>query len=208
MTHSLHRRGSPVELCRDYVVLVMPARGINLEGSEPTMQKVWEIISHHARGLANYGNLTEGNSHRISLEALQQGQTRLAHAVFTDRRALKDCLAELKEAELGPSVVISGLYEDSERLCEELGLKPHTVNLSLGVHGRTEKLPPAPVLEITTMCGHAMVAPGLVKLKVAELRRGETSLQEAAVELSRQCECGIFNPRRAEDLLRRLVDQA
>lgn len=206
MTHTLHRRGDSVELCQDFVVLVMPARGINLEGSEEAMQKLWEVISHHAGGLANYGNLTDGNSHCVSLDTLQHAKTRLAHAVFTDYPALKDCLAELKTANLGPSVVLSGMYEETQRLCEDLDITPHTVNLSLGVHGRIEKLPSEPILEIITMCGHAMVAPTLVNHMVTEVRRSKTTLKDAALVLSRQCECGIFNPKRAEDVLRRLVE--
>lgn len=207
MTHTLHRRGDAAGLCRDFVVLVMPARGINLEGSEETMQTLWKVLSHHAGGMVNYGNLTDGNSHCVSLDTLQQARTRLAHAVFTDYSALKACLAELKTANLGPSVVLSGMYEATQRLCEELGIKPHTVNLSLGIHGRTEKLPSEPILEIITMCGHSMVAPSLVNHVVAEVRSGKTKLKDAALVLSRQCECGIFNPGRAEDVLRRLVEQ-
>jgi hypothetical protein len=204
MTHTLHRQGEPAGLCNDFVLLVMPARGINLEGSQEAMQQVWEIISHHSQGLSNFGNLTQGNSLRTNFQQLMKSTSRLAHAVFVQKEALKACVAELKAAALGPSVVISGLYDEIVDICRDLGVKPHTVNLSLGIHGRTEKLPPPPILEITTMCGHALVSAELVREKIESVARGELSPERAALQLSELCECGIFNPARAENLVRTL----
>jgi len=95
-----------------------------------------------------------------------------------------------------------------ERLCAEVGLSPHTVEHSLGIHGNTERLPDENVLEITTMCGHAMVSANLVTHLVAEIDEGKTTHEEAANELSRMCDCGIFNPYRAEKLLRKMTSEA
>ena len=114
-------------------------------------------------------------------------------------------MKEIKEADYGISMVVSGIEEEVHKVCEEIDLMPHTANYSLGFHGKTEKLPSQPVLEITTMCGHALVSKNLVQEVVEDIKNGERTASEAAVELSRQCECGIFSPYRAEKLLKRLL---
>jgi hypothetical protein len=50
-----------------------------------------------------------------------------------------------------------------------------------------------------------MVPANLLKRIIGEIRRGKKTLREAALELTRPCVCGIFNPVRAEYLLKRLV---
>jgi len=40
---------------------------------------------------------------------------------------------------------------------------------------------------------------------VDELRAGRITYGEAAIQLSTLCECGIFNPYRAEKVLRKLT---
>ena len=208
MTHTLHRRGDNESLSEDYVMLIMPARGVNFDGSEEKMKQIWEIISHYEGELSNFGNASNGNSHRTTMEVLKKATSMIAHAVFKDRETLKSCLRELKERDFGISVVISGLYEDVEKLCAEVGLSPHTVEHSLGIHGNIERLPDENVLEITTMCGHAMVSPNLITHLLTEIDEGKIAYEEAAKELSRMCDCGIFNPYRAEKLLREMSSEA
>lgn len=55
------------------------------------------------------------------------------------------------------------------------------------------------------MCGRAMVSPNLLSHLIKKIDKGKKTHAEAALELSRQCECGIFNPSRAERLLREMV---
>jgi len=98
---------------------------------------------------------------------------------------------------------VSGLLANVRRMCAELGLRPHSVNLSLGFHGRTDLLPEPEVLEIVTMCGHGMVGSRLVRSVVERVRTGQLSPREGARELARPCVCGIFNVDRAEQLLTR-----
>lgn len=205
MTHTLHRRGDPASLHGDYILLAMTARGINREASGPKTRKIWEVISRYRNGLANYGNLSLGNSHTTSLEQLMKVDSIILHAVFRDLQTLRACLMDLKQADIGISIVVSGLFGEVQKICEEIGLLPHTVNFSLGVHGRTERLPPEPVLEIITMCGHAMVSANLVEETIKDIRAGKMTYAEGASELSRMCVCGIFNPPRAEEILRRLA---
>jgi hypothetical protein len=205
MTHTLHRRGDPQSLHKDFILLAMTARGINREGSGPQTRKIWEVISRYRKGLVNYGNLSLGNSHTTSLEELMKADSVILHAVFSDLQILRACLLDLKQADIGISIVVSGLYDEVQKICNEIGLRLHTVNFSLGIHGRTEKLPPEPVLEIMTMCGHAMVSGNLVEQTIKDIRAGKMTYAEGATELSRMCVCGIFNPPRAEEILRRLA---
>jgi hypothetical protein len=43
MTHTLHRIGSEESLREDYVVLVMPSKDINHEGSGPKLRRFLEM---------------------------------------------------------------------------------------------------------------------------------------------------------------------
>ncbi len=207
MTHTLHRKGDIASLREDYVMIVYPAQGVNVEGSEEKMRQIWDVISHYEHDLANFGNMDNGNSHQTSIEIHKKAKkNRVAHAVFKDRQMLKTCLKELKDREFGLSVVISGLYEDMERICKEVGLPPHTVEHSLGIWGKTDRLPNENILEIITMCGHMMVSPNLVNKMIKEINEGKITCKEAARGLSKMCECGVFNPCRAEKVLRKMTN--
>ena len=207
MTHTLHRRGSIQDLHEDYVVLILTAPGINREGSEEKMRQIWEVFSHYEKDLCNFGNHDPNRDGDVlyNMEDLKKAKSRIAHAVFKDRDTLKACLKELKDRDFGVSVVVSGLYDEVDKICAEVGLSPHTVNQSLGIHGRTEKLPDELTLEIHTMCGHAMVSPHLIRYMVGEIQGGNITVEKAARELSRMCDCGIFNVHRAEKLLRKMT---
>jgi hypothetical protein len=129
----------------------------------------------------------------------------IGHAVFKEQATLTKFLRELKETDLGLSTVVSGLYDEVKGCCGSLGVKLHTVEHSLGVHGNTKKLPPENVLEIHTMCGHAMVAPNLIKAMAEEVKIGKKTAEAAADELARHCACGVFNPYRAAKLLKKMA---
>ncbi|MFX0198703.1 MAG: hypothetical protein ACFFCW_21485 [Candidatus Hodarchaeota archaeon] len=208
MTHTLHRRGDIDSLREDYVILILQAKGVNREGGEEKIRQVWDVLSHYKGEIINFGNSKDGNSFRTTMEALKKEAVGyIAHAVFREPETLKACLKELKDRDFGISVVISGLYQDAEKICSEIGLCPHTVEHSLGIHGKTEILPHENILEITTMCGHAMVSPNLVTHLVAEINSGKISCEEAAKEMSGMCDCGIFNHYRAEKLLRKMTTE-
>jgi hypothetical protein len=80
----------------------------------------------------------------------------------------------------------------------------HSVEVSGGVFGRRDLLPSSEILEVTTMCGHGMVPKSLVRHLLGRIEQGDITLQQAAHKLARPCQCGIFNPQRAQILLRRL----
>ena len=114
---------------------------------------------------------------------------------------------EFKEIDLGLSVVVSGLHDEVEKCCRNAGLKRHTVNQSLGRWGRIDRLPSEEVLEINTMCGHGMVAVGLIEEIAGRVRAGELTAEEGAEELFKPCMCGIFNPVRAAGLLKAMSER-
>lgn len=207
MTHTLHRQGSVEDLREDYVLLLRTSRFVNHEGSEKTMQQIWEVISHYREDLVNFGNHNPhwGGGELYDLDALQKAKSRIIHAVFKGREKIKACLKEIKERDFGISVVVSGLCTETEEICLEIGLSPHTVNYSLGIHGNTERVPEGEVLEIHTMCGHAMVSANLIHHMVNQIDKGKITCKAAAKKLSRMCDCGIFNTYRAEKLLRNMT---
>ena len=207
MTHTLHRRGSVEDLHEDYVVLILTVPKVNRESGEEKMRQIWEVFSHYEKDLCNFGNHdpNRDGEELYNMEDLKKAKSRIAHAVFKDRDTLKACLKELKDRDFGISVVVSGLYDEVGEICTEVGLSPHTVNQSLGVHGCTENLPDETILEIHTMCGHAMVAPNLIRYVISEIQGGNMTVEKAAKELSRMCDCGIFNTDRAEKLLVKMI---
>jgi hypothetical protein len=208
MTHTLHRQGTVEDLKEDYVLLLRTSRWVNHEGSEETMQRIWEVISHHEGDLVNFGNHipTWGDGELYDMEALKKAKSRIIHAVFKDRDKLKACLKEIKDGKFGISTVVSGLCKETEKICSEIGLSPHTVNYSLGIHGNMERVPTGAVLEIHTLCGHAMVSANLIRHMIEEIGKGRITCKAAAKKLSRMCDCGIFNTYRAEKLLRRITE--
>ena len=207
MTHTLHRKGDIDSLKTDFVLLVLPDKDVNLEGSVEKMKQFLDIFSCRKADIVNYGNCSTGNSHHFSIEDLKKVKNLILNAVFKDRDELKACLQEIKDRDFGISIIISGVYDEVAKVCKEIGLLPHTVGLSLGIHGRIEKLPDEEILDITTMCGHHMVSQHLVSKMVNEINKKEKTCGGAAIELSRQCLCGAFNPYRAEKLLTRMTSK-
>ena len=198
MTHTLHRRGTAESLSGDYVMLMIQAIGINEDGHIPKIQEFLRIALRHKP--VNIGSVDMGGMIDKPEEVIAN-VSKIGHVVFDNKEVVTTVLKELKEADLGLSVVVSGIYENVDECIEKAGLKHHTANFSLGIWGRTEKLPSNDILEVTTMCGHALIAPNLVKSMVAEVKAGTKTPEEAAKVLMPQCACGVFNPARTAKLL-------
>lgn len=209
MTHSLHRKGDKDNLCEDYVMLIMPGMDrMKLESVQENMKAIWNILSRYEAELANFGTLRGGRRPRKTIDDFKKKPLMIIHAVFKERETLQACLNEIKEKDFGISVSVSGLYEDVKKICSDIGLSPHTVQVSFGISGKTEKLPEENVLEISTMCGHAMVSPNLISHLIKRIDKGKMTHGEAAEELTAMCDCGIFNPYRAENLLKKMTQVA
>jgi len=205
MTHTLHREGTLENLREDFVVFTMSAKTVNAKGSGEKMRRFFEILEKY-NGV-NYGDMKTGNILNSDRDTIHDGirDTSIVHFVFTDKAVVGKVLDELEGAQLGTSVIVSGLVEETDRLCKQAGLRMHTVEFSGGVHGKLGLLPEKPVLEITTMCGHGMVASNLVREMVRQIKKGKKSLEEAGLELAKPCQCGVFNPKRAEALLEKFL---
>ncbi len=199
MTHSLHRRGTAESLSQDYVMLCLTAIGFNDENHEPKLAEFLRIALRHDP--VNIGAISLGNMYSNSKEEVVDNAHGIVHAVFVKQDQVVDVLKDLEKAGLGMSVVVSGIFEKVDECLSKAGLKHHTANFSLGIWGKTEKLPGNDLLEVTTMCGHAMISPNLVKSMADEVKAGRKTADEAAKVLAPQCACGIFNPDRAAKLL-------
>lgn len=205
MTHTNHRQGTAKDLSKDYVVFVYAARGINNKGAGPKCQEFLRMSFKYAP--VNAGSAQVGNLFTASPNELIEGvakQTK-AYAVFDSKKKVEAIVRDLIKADLGLSVIISGLFKDVDNICRMTGIKRHTSQCSLGVWGKTEKLPPEEVTDIITMCGHGMVSTNLVYKLADDVKNYRLSLQDAARQLAKPCVCGIFNPKRAEDILRRYI---
>ena len=207
MTHSLHREGPLDLLNKEFVLFVYPARGFNYDGSAPKIRRLGEMLFH--QGPANLlvtslrRNMYLGVSQEEILNSIKDGSK--IFCVLEDRKKIKDTLAEIKEMDEGISIVISGVMDRVREVSAELGLTPHTVNLSLGIHGKTDRLPPADIRQFTTMCGHGMVSPRLIRDVIRRVKTGKLDLWGASLIVAAPCTCGIFNPSRSAEMLKDLV---
>lgn len=207
MTHSLHRVGTEENLRNDYVVFAMSAKGVNDAMSGERMREFYHIARKH--NPINMGDMKTGNWFIVKESDIEGHiqDTSIVHAVYTDMDTVSAVLKDLMEADLGVSIVVSGLLGPVKHECHKLGMKPapHTVEYSLGVWGKTTLLPEENVLEISTMCGHGQVAFGLIQDSVSEIKAGRTTPELAAKRLAEPCVCGIFNPVRAAELLKKMA---
>jgi hypothetical protein len=203
MTHSLHREGTRDSLEHDYVLFIFPARGFNYAGSAPKVRRLMEFV--YQTGPCNTlvstlrRNLYSGVTPDEILNRIQDG-TR-AYAVFDNKAKIKEILLRIQKADEGISIIVSGLIDGIRDLTTEMGINPHTINLSLGILGDTDRLPPPDIRQYTTMCGHGMVSPNLVRDLIRRVKKRKLSPWEASVILASPCVCGIVNPHRSEKLL-------
>jgi hypothetical protein len=206
MTHSLHREGSLDSLERDYCLFIYPARGFNYKGSAPKVRRLVELL-YQESGPVNMcvttlrRNMYSGVKPEEVLESINVEGARV-FSVFNSREKIKDVLIRIKEADEGISIMVSGLIDRVREIAAETGINPHMINLSLGIQGRTDRLPPPDIREFTTMCGHGVVSPNLVRDVIRRVKRGKVSEWEGSVILAEPCACGIYNAYRSVELLR------
>lgn len=216
MTNTLHRYGPPKGLRDDFIVFAIPTKA-NREGSVPKLKAFLEIAAKH--GPVNMGGGGKGGFHRASettplvhwrpraavtpaevIAGLDTPGT--AAAVFDDLEKVKRLLVELRQRDLGMSINVSGLTEEARGAAVAAGLTRHSVEYSLGFpFGETDRMPDRRTLELATMCGHGMVAFGLVQKLRHLVKEGRRTPADAARCLARFCTCGVFNTVRAERLL-------
>ena len=185
----------------------MPAFGINNAESGPKLRKFLEITLRH--NPVNIGDVKRGNMYVLDVQNILDNIDKdgtVVHAVFDNEEAAAEALKELKEADLGLSLVVSGIFDRVRRHCQKAGIHPHAVTYSLGIWGKKEKLPSEEFLDIITMCGHGMISANRLYSLVEDVKAGRKSADDAAKEMAKQCDCGIFNPTRAARLLSALAE--
>ncbi len=197
MTHTLHRLGNRANLHEDFVVFTMSAKGINEEGSHKAMRCFMELAFE--MDPVNAGDSRTGNIFTLSRQEILDGitDTSVVHAVFTEEKLVTLFLNRLRQADLGLSVIVSGLFDQVLECAKQVDLRQHTVECSLGVWGRIERLPKVHIMQVTTMCGHGLISEAKVERLGRDIHRGLITAEEASTNLARTCICGIFNPVRA-----------
>ena len=204
MSHTLHRTGSEESFENDFCVVSRPAMGFNDKGAAPKLRKIMKILLdagvNNAGSLSSKENmLSEGFDQQKMIDRIEDNSP--LNACFSNRESLIKALKRIKEEDHGISVVVTGLRDKVEDICKEVGLTPHSADISLGVFGKTELLPDEDTMCISSMCGHAMVSPGLVAQVRKSVENGVLSPEEGAKHLAKPCYCGVFNIKRAEDFL-------
>jgi len=202
MSHSLHRLGTEDNLKNDFTLYARTSRWVNRDGCGPKLRKILEVLLSEKP--VNFGSSHAGKSFKAGLDPKEYAATLdRAYGVaccYSSQEALKRVLKRLKELDVGISIVVSGLIDEIVDSAKELGLKPHTAFLSLGIHGRKALLPEDHILEVTTMCGHGMVSSKLTRAVLEKVKSGEMTPEEGADHLAQPCPCGIFNTDRFEEL--------
>ena len=220
MTNTLHRYGGYEDQADDFIIFMMPTKGIN-DGKAVEKQKDFlrRAVKH---GPVNLGDATKGGWYRSSkslnplvhwrrpqkpsaqevIEGVDAPTT--VSAVFDNLEALEAFVEELREADLGLSVNISALTDKAAQCCRKAGFERHSVEYSLGFQGKAlDRLPDRSTLELSTMCGHGMISFAFARKMIDWVKAGRRTPEEASRYLARFCVCGIFNPTRAVRILER-----
>jgi hypothetical protein len=217
MTNTLHRFGAPETQRDDYIVFAMPSKGINEEGALGKLQTFLRLAVKH--GPVNVGQGSKGGMYRptsnltplahwsrpegANPETVAQGmdEPSVVAAVFDDVTKVEALLKDLKAADLGLSINISGLADEANACCKRAGITRHSIEYSLGFHGDLNQLPDRHVLELSTMCGHGMLSHNFARKMIDMVRENRRTPKQAAAYMARFCSCGIFNLSRAVRVL-------
>lgn len=206
MTNTLHRQGAAENLREDYIIFVTLARGINREGSAPKIHEFIKICNKYSpvnTGSSKIGSVLQDDIEFDDMMNLKDGST--SAAVFTDLDTLQKVLADLIDANLGISINISGLLEEVQECCHKNGIERHSVEHSLGFWGATDLLPKREVVEINSLCGHGLVSFTLIRKMMEQVRMRKLTPKDAARIMGKCCECAVFNTKRAEKFLEKVL---
>jgi hypothetical protein len=203
MTHTLNRRGFSEERPGEEIVILCMAHCNEKAKKAEAMKYIATTVLKYQPD--NYLGKPLG----LSPEALEMMApvTGVVTAVFHDKEAVRNLVADLKSQKLGVSVVLSGLFSDVNDICKSSNLSEHTYHFSLGIFGKTEQLPEEKTLEITTQCGHSLISPALVTDIIRRIKKAKLTVEEGAALLIKPCACGIGNPARIGQILEQMIMQ-
>lgn len=185
------------------MIFATPTRSLSPELPDK-MRRFTEIVLKH--GPVNVSKVENMAMRRVEPRRInEEMQDELAlTATFDNIEAVACVIADLKEADLGVPINVSGLLEEVKQCCKKVGMTRHSVEQSLGVFGRNDRLPPREVVELNSMCGHGMVSFNLIKKVIDEVKLGRMTPEQGSYLLAKPCECAAFNPTRAKNLLEQL----
>ena len=221
MTNTLHRLGGSETQNNDFIVFAMAGKGYNDEGA---LDKAKTFL----RTAIKYNPINMGNALVNSLYRPEKDLTFVklyfigrqekttyeklieeipgpgsAAVVFDQSEVASRFIKEVKNLDLGLSINVSALVDDTRDICGEVDITPHAVEYTLGFHGATEKLPDQTTLSISTMCGHGMVSANFTKKMMDRVKEGRMTPEAAACCMAKFCVCGVFNTSRAMKILER-----
>lgn len=202
MTHSLHRSGDIESQKADYVWFMYQTKGVNDVDIKP---KALEFIAvAEAVGSENWGDVKTGPKLRYPIAEIKENLSDKSRirGIFTKKEQVVEFLKQIKEKDLGMSVIITGVLSEVIPACKEAGVTPHSINYSLGVWGKKDNLPDETTLAITTMCGHHMIPPKFVDHVIRQVKKDKLTPEEGAKKLAEFCYCGIFNHIRCANIIR------
>lgn len=217
MTNTLHRSGNYENFENDFIVFAIPCRGYNSDGAVEKLKSFLRMaLKHHP---VNLGDASAGSVFQPSknLEPTAHWKRResldwdeivegvkspgTVAAVFDNEKDVVELLEELRHADLGISINVSGLVDRTCECAHQAGITRHSVEYSLGFMDKHNRLADRRTLEVSTMCGHGMISPAFAAKMIQMVKENRRTPAEATRTLARFCTCGIFNPTRAEGLL-------
>jgi len=201
MTHTLNRTGlSEARSGEEIIVLCMVHRAEKAQKMEEMKEIARTVLGHEPENVI--GRPLGLDNETIEMMAPMTG---IITAVFTSKDDALKVVKEIKSKKPGISVVLSGLFSDVHDICDCAGLREHTHHISLGIHGRTARLPDGKTLEITTQCGHSLIASNLIVALLKKIRKGKMTTEEAALCLAKPCACGIVSMKRVKEILEGMI---
>jgi hypothetical protein len=221
MTNTLHRHGNAESFHDDYIVFATPSNGRNEVGCIPKLKRFLEMaLPFHP---VNLGDAAHGGAFRPSrrlnptvhwkrditpnFRAVIDGvdEPATVAAVFDERVAAEDFLKAVKDADLGLCINISTSIDGAEQCCHTAGICRHSIGYSLGFEGRAGQLPGGDVLMLSSMCGHGMISADFANKMIDWVKEGRRTPKQTAAYMARFCSCGVYNPSRAERILKGCV---
>lgn len=222
MTNTLHRYGKKEHLQDDFIVFAMAGKGFNEEGAlEKARTFLKTAIKYKPINMGNAlvnslyrpdKDLTFiklyfiGRQEKTTYEQLidEMPGPGSAAVVFDDRDQATAFVRDIKKLDLGLSINVSALADDTRGLCGEVDITPHAVEYTLGFHGATEKLPDQQTLSISTMCGHGMVSSHFTRKMMDRVKEGRMTPEAASHTMAKFCVCGVFNTSKAMKILKKV----
>lgn len=216
MTHTLHRRGSIKSLSDDYLVQIVISKQAARSKIVRNPSIIYSVKNAAGKAIDKYFTqfpYAKTQIQKIVLELpvaprfVKKYENRIIRyfvpslTVFNTKTEFTRNLSKLKKLDLGSSVVVSGLFEDVDECLKKISIRPHTVQYSLGIFGRTDRLADEKILEITTMCGHHLISPRLVKELLNDVKAKRRTAENMSEIIGKQCICGAFNKARAVRLI-------